>query len=88
MGGWTHTLSYIVTAIRKGTFRYDVQSDRKYQRQGLGMKLLRALQNYAKKNGFRAVLWLQMANQHALDFYRAADGIASDVKHFTFQTSF
>jgi 5-formaminoimidazole-4-carboxamide-1-beta-D-ribofuranosyl 5'-monophosphate synthetase len=47
------------------------------------------IQNYAKKNGFRAVfVAADVEDQHALDFYRAAGGVASDVKHFTFQTSF
>ena len=88
-GGLTAYVLHCYRNQEKELFLYDIAVRQKYQRQGLGMKLLRALQNYAKKNGFRAVfVAADVEDQHALDFYRAAGGVASDVQHFTFQTSF
>jgi aminoglycoside 3-N-acetyltransferase I len=66
-------------------FIYDLAVRPEFQRRGLGKRLMRALQSYAKKNGFQEIfVAADVEDQHALDFYRAAGGRESDVKHFTF----
>lgn len=85
VGGLTAYVLHKYRDEEKELFIYDIAVKQQYQRLGLGMKLLRALQNYAKRNGFSEIfVAADVEDQHALDFYRAAGGKASEVVHFDF----
>ena len=87
-GGLTaHTLP--LTRIEESeVFIYDIAVMPQYQRRGLGRQLVTALRTQAAANGIN-VVWVPADNEdtHALDFYRALDGVPAPVTIFTFSAT-
>lgn len=66
-------------------FIYDIAVTQKYQRRGVGKKLLESIQEYCRKNGITEMfVSANEEDQHALDFYQATGGMAEKVFNFTY----
>ncbi|NJO02980.1 MAG: GNAT family N-acetyltransferase [Bacteroidia bacterium] len=64
---------------------YDIAVSPPYQRQGLGKKLLAALNTYCHQQGIKEMfVAASEEDTHALDFYHACQGQAEKVVHFSF----
>lgn len=65
---------------------YDLAVHTNYQRQGVGKKLVEALNNYCKSKDYEeAYVQADKEDDHALDFYRALNASREDeVVHFSF----
>lgn len=86
VGGLTaHVLPNLYTGGQMAMI-YDIAILPQYQRQGLGMRLMQALQAHALASGVRDI-WVPADEEdvHALDFYRKAGGRPSKVVHFDWE---
>lgn len=64
---------------------YDLAITTRLQRQGLGTKLMSALKDDCKARGFKEVfVQADLADNHALEFYRRIGGNAESVVHFNY----
>ncbi len=64
---------------------YDLAVKRVFQRQGIGKKLISAINNYCKEIGVEEVfVQADEVDDYALDFYRSTGGLAEKVVHFTY----
>lgn len=64
---------------------YDLAVNRTYQRQGIGKIILAELKMYCKRIGVKEVfVQADIADKHAIEFYRTTGGIAEDVIHFDY----
>lgn len=64
---------------------YDLAVNRTYQRQGIGKMILAELKMYCKSIGVKEVfVQADIADKHAIEFYRITGGIAEDVIHFDY----
>ncbi|HSY61933.1 MAG TPA: GNAT family N-acetyltransferase [Cytophaga sp.] len=62
---------------------YDVAVSEKYQRKGVGKKLMRGINDYCKEMGVEEVfVQAEDADEHALDFYRSTGAQSLKVTHF------
>jgi len=67
-------------------YLYDIAITSNFQRQGLGKALLSALRDYGKQNNIKTMFVdAELADTHALDFYRANGGHEMNVVQFTYQ---
>jgi aminoglycoside 3-N-acetyltransferase I len=66
-------------------FIYDIAVRRDHQRKGVGRRLVAALREQASEVGIQEVfVAAHNDDEHALDFYRALEGVPSPVTIFTF----
>lgn len=65
---------------------YDLAVDTTYQRQGIGRKLIAAVNEHCKEKGFEEVfVQADKADDYALDFYRSTSPTREDpVVHFSY----
>lgn len=64
---------------------YDLAVNRTFQRQGIGKMILAELKLYCKGIGVKEVfVQADIADKHAIEFYRTTGGIAEDVIHFDY----
>ncbi len=62
---------------------FDLAVQRKMQRQGVGQKLIKAINDYSKEMGVEEVMvQADFVDDYAIDFYRKTGGIAESVIHF------
>ncbi|UYQ95940.1 GNAT family N-acetyltransferase [Chitinophaga horti] len=64
---------------------YDLAVEAAFQRRGLGKRLISELREYGRHLGSR-YLFVQadLADEHAIGFYRATGGVREDVVHFDY----
>ena len=64
---------------------YDIAVLKKYQRKGIGKKLILGIKDYCSEMGVEEI-FVQADNEdeHALDFYRSTGAKESKVTHFTY----
>jgi aminoglycoside 3-N-acetyltransferase I len=86
VGGITaHTLPMTRTECSE-VFIYDIAVSTSYRRQGVGRRLVKALQEYAEAAGIRDVfVAAENDDIHALDFYRSLGGEPSSATFFLYQ---
>lgn len=85
VGGLTAHVLPSVYYPSSEVYVYDLAVDEALQRQGIGSALMRELQNYCRKLGYRTVfVQADAVDQHALDFYEKIGGKREDVFHFDF----
>ncbi|MGP8216619.1 MAG: GNAT family N-acetyltransferase [Bacteroidia bacterium] len=66
-------------------FIYDIAVKSKFQRMGIGKKLLAKLKNYCGKNGIKEIfVAVNAEDAQALQFYDSTDGKAKMVVHFNY----
>jgi aminoglycoside 3-N-acetyltransferase I len=66
-------------------FIYDVAVDPRFQRKGLGKKLLSGLKEYCMQNGITQMfVAAHEEDRHAVDFYYSTGGKAEKVVHFNY----
>ena len=66
---------------------YDLAVAKEHQRKGIGKKLLVELSSICKLKGESEIFVQADADdEHALEFYRSAGGIAEEVVHFSYST--
>ena len=62
---------------------YDVAVLKKYQRKGVGKKLMLGITDYCKEKGVEEVfVQAEDADEHALDFYTSTGALSTKVTHF------
>lgn len=85
IAGLTAFLLPLTRSADTEVFVYDVAVAAPFQRQGLGRRLMALVGTMAAARGIEMV-WVAADNEdeHALDFYRAVGGAASQVTVFTF----
>jgi aminoglycoside 3-N-acetyltransferase I len=84
IGGLTAYELPMVYSEGSEMFIYDIAVKHEFQRNGIGKKLILALQKYCKQHRIKEIF--VAANEedtHALEFYRSAKGKAESVVHFT-----
>jgi ribosomal protein S18 acetylase RimI-like enzyme len=65
---------------------YDLAVRTKFQRKGIGRKLINSLKEYCAGLRLKEVfVQADLEDRHALDFYRATGGIAENVVHFSYE---
>ena len=84
VGGLTAYVLQQYYSVKPLAYVYDLAVDRKYQRQGIGKRLIEAVNNYCRKKGFEEVfVQADKVDGYALDFYRSTNPTAEeDVSHF------
>lgn len=66
-------------------YLYDLAVETKFQRKGIGKKLLSALSDHCEKNNYREFfVQADVVDAHAIEFYHATGGIAERVVHFNY----
>jgi aminoglycoside 3-N-acetyltransferase I len=64
---------------------FDLAVQTRYQRQGIGRKLMAAINEYCKNTGVEEVfVQADEIDDYALEFYQATGGIAEKVVHFNY----
>ncbi len=64
---------------------YDVVVLKRYQRKGIGKKLMLGIKDYCSEMGVEEIfVQAEDEDQHALDFYRSTGAKESKVTHFTY----
>lgn len=64
---------------------YDLAVKTEFQRKGIGRQLMSALAEHCAASGAKEIfVQADLADQHALDFYRATGGRAASVVHFSY----
>ncbi|MCA1637332.1 MAG: GNAT family N-acetyltransferase [Acidobacteria bacterium] len=65
---------------------YDLAVETKFQRKGIGRRLINSLKEYCASLRLKEVfVQADLEDRHALDFYRATGGIAESVVHFSYE---
>ena len=86
VGGLTAYVLPMYCTEHAEVYIYDIAVAPQFQRKGIGKRLLAAIKEYSRQNGIRGVfVQADEADEHALDFYRAAGGSEERVRHFTFR---
>ena len=84
IGGLTAYVLQKTTSESSELFLYDVAVRKSHQRRGVGRLLMTALRDEARNAGIEeAFVLADNEDVHALDFYRALGGRASQVTLFT-----
>jgi aminoglycoside 3-N-acetyltransferase I len=66
-------------------YLYDLAVQTEFQRQGIGKMLLAEIKAHSRKTGVEEVfVQADLADDHALEFYRTTGGIAANVVHFSY----
>jgi aminoglycoside 3-N-acetyltransferase I len=64
---------------------YDIAVLKKYQRKGIGKKLILGIKDYCKEMDVEEIfVQAEDADAHALDFYRSTGATSTKVTHFTY----
>ncbi|MGN6646639.1 MAG: GNAT family N-acetyltransferase [Cytophaga sp.] len=64
---------------------YDIAVLKRYQRKGIGKKLILGIKDYCREIGVEEIfVQADDEDEHALDFYRATGAKESKVTHFTY----
>lgn len=88
VGGLTAYVLHQYYSTRPYLYIFDLAVDRKWQRRGIGSALMEAVRSHARQTGMEEVfVQADLADQHALDFYRSTGGRAEEVIHFTYPGS-
>ena len=67
-------------------YLYDLGVNPKFQRKGIGTKLMEKLKEYSKNLGYKELfVQADVEDQHAIDFYKKTGGKAADVIHFSYE---
>jgi aminoglycoside 3-N-acetyltransferase I len=62
---------------------YDLAVQTRYQRQGIGKRLMASINQYCRETGMEEVfVQADEVDTHAIEFYRSTGGIAEKVVHF------
>ncbi|HET6992784.1 MAG TPA: GNAT family N-acetyltransferase, partial [Bacteroidia bacterium] len=65
---------------------YDIAVHSRFQRKGLGLKMIAALKDYCRQNGIQTFFVEAHGEDiHAVEFYHKAGGKAEKVVHFNFE---
>lgn len=85
VGGLTaHTLPSVYFESDE-IYIYDLAVKAEYQRKGIGRTLVAELKHYCKNLGKKEVfVQADLADEHAIDFYRATGGVPENVIHFSY----
>ncbi len=68
---------------------YDLAVETAMQRKGIGKNLISLLKDYCAGLGYREIfVQADVADLHAIDFYKATGGIAESVIHFSYQLAY
>ena len=83
VGGLTAYTLVQYYSERPLVYIYDLAVLDRYQRRGIGRKLMDEITAYCKESGVEEVfVQADQEDQHAIDFYQATGGIAEQVVHF------
>ena len=67
-------------------YLYDLGVNPKFQRQGIGTKLMEKLKEFSKNLGYKELfVQADLEDNHAIDFYKKTGGQAADVIHFSYE---
>lgn len=85
VGGLTaHTLPSVYFGSDE-IYIYDLAVKTEYQRKGIGRTLVAELKHYCKNLGKKEVfVQADLADEHAIDFYKATGGLPENVIHFSY----
>ena len=87
LGGLTAFLLPMYYAEYPELFIYDIAIETKFQRKGLGKKLLSYLRQYCRENGIREMfVQAHQEDEHAIEFYHSTGGKAEKVLQFIYNT--
>ncbi|MES2777441.1 MAG: GNAT family N-acetyltransferase [Bacteroidota bacterium] len=85
VGGLTAFELPMYYAEKSELFIYDIAVDPRFQRRGIGKKLLLSLKEYCRKKGVgEFFVAAHEEDTHALDFYQSTGGIPGKVVHFDY----
>ncbi|MEJ2901983.1 GNAT family N-acetyltransferase [Pedobacter panaciterrae] len=86
VGGMTAYMMPSIYYAAPEVYIYDLAVEVAWQRKGVGRRLIEELKSFCKGHGCKFVfVQADLADQHAIDFYRSTGGIQEDVVHFDYQ---
>jgi len=85
VGGLTAYILHQYYSESPLVYIYDLAVMKKYQRKGIGKKLILGIKDYCKEIGVKEVfVQADEADVHALDFYRSTGAKETKVTHFSY----
>jgi aminoglycoside 3-N-acetyltransferase I len=86
VGGLTSYTLQQYYSIKPLVYIYDLAVRSEYQRQGIGKKLISAINSYCQEMGMEEVfVQADEEDGHALEFYRATGATSGKVVHFNYK---